>query len=158
MFIGQAMPKVKNHPHHWPSLNSWLYTIGLTDKDIEKNFYYSALVDYFPGYKGHSHKVPTEKEILNERDRLRKTISDFKPDTIVPIGKLSISYCLNLKNTLLRDVIGKTYKTKAYDLTDHDVIVIPLPHPSGASTWRHSPENKLLLLKALSLLKTDLNT
>lgn len=38
MFAEQAVPEVKRHPHHWPSLNVWLYSIGLTDKDIQENF------------------------------------------------------------------------------------------------------------------------
>lgn len=56
IFIGQAMPRVKRHPHDWPSLNKWLYSIGITDDQIKNNFCYSALVDYFPGSNGKSHK------------------------------------------------------------------------------------------------------
>lgn len=51
MFIGQAMPRLKRDLHDWPSLNIWLYSIGLTNDKIKKYFFYSALVDYFPGAK-----------------------------------------------------------------------------------------------------------
>jgi uracil-DNA glycosylase len=156
IFVGQAMPAVKRHPHHWPSLNLWLYSIGLTDENIQKNFLYTALVDYFPGYKGKSHKVPTKIEIEKEIERLKKTINDFKPDILVCIGRLSIANCFGEKNIVLNNYIGKSYKLNPYDLYIKEISVIPLPHPSGASTWRHKPENKILLQKALNILKEQL--
>lgn len=156
IFIGQAMPRVKRDPHDWPSLNEWLYSIDLTDDLIKKNSLYSALVDYFPGAVNGSHVVPSTKDIEVERDRLSKTINDFKPELVVPIGRLSISYCLSEKVQPLVKHIGNRYNTNPYGLYKEDVPIVPLPHPSGASTWRHKAENKLLLKKALSLLKEEL--
>ena len=157
LFVGQAMPAVKRHPHHWPSLNLWLYSIGLTDKDIQENFLYTALVDYFPGYKGKSHKVPTKQEIEKEKDRLSKTFTDFKPEIVVTIGKLSIGHCLNCKiDKLDKNYIGQTFSANPYGLLHNEILVLPLPHPSGASTWKYKPENQILLQKALSILKKEL--
>lgn len=158
LFVGQAMPAVKRHPHHWPSLNTWLYGIGLTDKDIQKNFQYTALVNYFPGYqeKG-GHKVPTKEETTKERERLKKTIIDFDPQILVTIGKLSLSYCLNKKiDKLDRNYIGKTFNINPYGMLNKNILIIPLPHPSGASTWIYKVGNKLLLQKALNILKEQL--
>ena len=31
-------------------------------------------------------------------------------------------------------------------------MVIPLPHPSGASSWIHQARNKILLEKAIELI------
>lgn len=160
LFVGQAMPAVKRHPHHWPSLNVWLYSIGLTDKDIQENFKYTALVNYFPGYqeKG-GHKVPTKEETAKESERLKKTITDFNSEVLVTIGKLSLTYCLNRKIDKLDDnYIGKTFNVDPYGMLGKEIIVIPLPHPSGASTWRHKPENKILLQEALNILKRSLNS
>lgn len=86
IFIGQAMPRFKKDLHDWPSLNTWLYTIGLSDATIKANFLYSALVDYFPGTKGYAHRIPTAEEIQKERGRLGKTLRAFKPEVVVPIG------------------------------------------------------------------------
>ena len=158
MFVGQAMPAVKRHPHHWPSLNVWLYNIGLTDNDIQENFMYTALVNYFPGYqeKG-GHKVPTKEETAKETERLKKTIIDFDPEVLVTIGKLSLSYCLNQKiDKLDRNYIGTTFNINPYGFLDKTILVIPLPHPSGASTWIYKEGNKALLQKALSILKEQL--
>src|SRR5690606_31295311 len=136
-------------PHDWPALNAWLYSIGVTDSDVKKNFLYSALVNYFPGAKDGSHLVPTEDEINRQMKRLVSDIKSFAPDIVVPIGKLSISYCLDQKISLLSDVIGQEFKVNPYNALDYEVKIIPLPHPSGASTWRHSEKNKSLLTNAL---------
>ena len=156
IFIGQAMPKYKSELHDWPSLNKWLYKIGITDNEIRKYFYYSALVDFFPGIKNGSHRIPSAKEIYKERVRLNKTISDFEPDIIVPVGKLSISHCLNKKNITLTETIGEKYICDPYNLTGRNYLVIPLPHTSGASVWYQKRENRILLKKALVILKRKL--
>lgn len=153
-FVGQAMPKVKRHPHDWPSLNKWLYTINIQDTHIATNFFYSALVDYFPGTKNGSHKVPTPGEIAAERDRLRQALVKFAPDILVPIGKLSIGYCLNNLSLELGEVVGKTFQVNPYNLYSKKILVIPLPHPSGASVWYRTPANSKKLLQALECLKT----
>jgi uracil-DNA glycosylase len=158
LFVGQAMPAVKRHPHHWPSLNVWLYSIGLTDKDIQNNFLYTAVVNYFPGYqeKG-GHKVPTKEDAAKERRRLKKTIIDFDPEILVTIGKLSLSYCLNQKiDKLDKNYISKSFNINPYEMLNKNILVIPLPHPSGASTWIYKEGNKALLQKALSILKEQL--
>jgi uracil-DNA glycosylase len=158
IFIGQAMPRYKNNPHDWPSLNSWLYAIGITDEQIQEHFYYSALVNYFPGSHNGSHRVPTKLEIKKDHTRLINTIKSFNPDIIVPIGRLSISNCLGEKVKALKSYIGKTYKIDPYKALGNEWLVIPLPHPSGASTWRYKKGNKLLLNKALSLSKMYLSS
>lgn len=158
VFVGQAMPKVKETAHHWPGLNSWLYSIDIKEEEIKNYFLYSALVDYFPGYheKG-GHKVPTKDEVENEKERLRKTITDFNPEILVTIGKLSLSYCLNQKIISLdKNYIGKSFKVNPYNLLNKEVLIIPLPHPSGASTWRYKEGNQTLLKKALTILKKEL--
>ncbi len=153
IFIGQAMPRFKRDPHDWPTLNAWLTTLGISPAEINQNFLYSALVNYFPGAKNGSHLVPTAIEIEKERSRLHKTIRNFNPQIVVPIGKLSISYCLNQTFTNLNETVGKIYKVDPYQALGTKINVIPLPHPSGASTWRHKSENKLLLNRALGLLR-----
>ena len=158
VFVGQAMPKIKETDHHWPSLNSWHFSIGITEDQIKSYFLYTALVDYFPGYqeKG-GHKVPSRKEIAKEREKLRNTITDFNPEIVVTIGKLSLSYCLNKKiENLDKNYIGKSFLVNPYGFLDKELLVIPLPHPSGASTWRYKEGNQLLLKKALTILKKEL--
>ena len=150
------MPRAKSHLHDWPSLNRWLYSLSFTDSDIQANFYYSALVDYFPGSLNGSHLVPTPDEISKERPRLKQTLLNFNPDVVVPIGALSISYCLNQKPQPLTSTLGQIYFADPYLLLDKIIPIVPLPHPSGASTWHHSPEHKLLLSNSLNLLLSNI--
>lgn len=155
IFIGQAMPRVKKDPWDWQSLNQWLYSIGIQSQDIQNKFLYTALVDYYPGSKNGSHLVPTKDQIAKEKDRLTKAINTFDPELVVPIGKLSIEYCIN-KKCLLTECIGKSYFIDPYSSLGKNVKVIPLPHPSGASTWKHNKTNMELLTKALDVLKSEI--
>ena len=157
IFIGQAMPREKSELHDWQSLNNWLYSIDITDEQIGKYFYYSALVDYYPGSKGGSHLIPTRKEIEVEHPRLKETLTTFKPEIIVPIGRLSIAYCLDRKIEPLRENIGKTFRVDPYKLLEVKLPIIPLPHPSGASTWKYEKNNRKLLDQALSNLRSILS-
>lgn len=152
IFIGQAMPRYKSHPHDWPTLNKWLYSVGISDDEIRKHFIYSALVNYFPGIKDGGHRIPTSVEISIERKRLAKELAKHSSEIIVPIGKLSISYCLGQKSVNLTETVGKIYKLDPYRLMGKPMTIIPLPHPSGASTWHNKIENKKLLHLALDLL------
>ena len=150
------MPRDKKHPHDWPSLNKWLYSINMSDDQIKENFCYSALVDYFPGSKNGSHIVPTNEEIKKEKKRLEKTIKSFDPEIIVTIGKLSLSNCLREEINLLKNYIGQSFYKDAYGIIGKEVLIIPLPHPSGASIWYKKKGNKNLLMSALKLLKESL--
>jgi uracil-DNA glycosylase len=67
------------------------------------------------------------------------------PRLIIPIGKLAIG--LFFEATLsLEDVIGT-------QLERDGRVIIPLPHPSGASTWPNKPENKKRIARAIRLLR-----
>ena len=151
------MPRFKADLHDWPSLNSWLYSINISLDQIQKHFYYSALVDYFPGQSKSGHLVPTTAQIQAERHRLQKTLKDFHPNIVVTVGKLSLSYCLNQPINLLSDFIGKIYTADPYQLMGRELLIIPLPHPSGASTCHQHKDNQELLSLALKLLKSHLS-
>jgi uracil-DNA glycosylase len=45
----------------------------------------------------------------------------------------------------LSDVVGRSR-------TDGDRLLIPLPHPSGASRWLNDPDNRARLRRALALV------
>ena len=67
------------------------------------------------------------------------------------MGRLAIDRFLGPRT--LNQVVGR----------EHDVeheggrsIVIPLPHPSGASSWIHAPEHRMQLERSLHLLGTRL--
>ncbi len=91
--------------------------------------------------------MPDKKEIETCSQWLNKEIELLQPKLILPVGKLAISQYLPVNK--LVDVIGKKIQQNINGL---DVDLIPLPHPSGASTWHRMSPGKELLAQALELL------
>jgi hypothetical protein len=65
----------------------------------------------------------------------------------VTVGGLALRRMLGIAT--LTDAIGKSY-------TRGDAIVIPLPHPSGASGWLNDRANRARLGKALTHVRREL--
>jgi len=157
--VGQAYPKppYPNKPFGRTKLYDWFTQIGIGEDFVDKYFNLTgALCNYFPGVtKTGAHKVPTEKQINNCRPWLKSLLINFKPDIVIPIGKLSAVYALQRKVVNLSGVVGTKFICKPYGLTEKNVVVIPFPHPSGASTWVYDPSNKKRLGQALRLLSQE---
>jgi len=155
MLIGQApgdkeilIPK----PFAWTAgktLFKWFSQIGLSEEEFRNLVYMSAVCRCFPGKKPKGgDRVPNKTEIKTCSRWLNKEIELLQPKLILPVGKLAISQYLELKK--LTDVIGKIHQI---ELNECQVDMIPLPHPSGASTWHITEPGKTLLQTALSLIK-----
>lgn len=156
MLIGQApgdkeiiIPK----PFAWTAgktLFKWFNSIGLTEEEFRNLIYMSAVCRCFPGKKAKGgDRVPNKTEIKTCSRWLNREIELLQPKLILPVGKLAVSQYLEVKK--LTDVIGKVHSTKLNGLA---VDMIPLPHPSGASTWHITEPGKSLLRKTLNLIKT----
>jgi uracil-DNA glycosylase len=109
----------------------------------------SAVCRCFPGKnpKG-GDRVPGKTEIKTCSQWLNKEIELLQPKLIVPVGKLAISQYLPVNK--LVDVIGEKFDMCINGVS---VEIIPLPHPSGASTWHRMSPGKELLARALTLLE-----
>jgi uracil-DNA glycosylase len=151
MLIGQA-PGVKNEDEKYPfnggaggkRLFQWLELAGWQEDEFRQKHYIGSVTRCFPGKaKNGTDRVPSKKEQELCNEWLKKELQILDIKVIIPMGKLSIS--MFTKETNLSKIIGNTY------LVDNRFIV-PIPHPSGASTWYHKNENKILLETALSNL------
>jgi uracil-DNA glycosylase len=69
---------------------------------------------------------------------------------IIPVGKLAISQFLTYKK--LTEVVGQQF---VIDTPLLQADVIPLPHPSGLSTWFNMEPGKSLLQDALALIESQ---
>lgn len=179
LFIGQAPPvTMEGAPFKTTGLFRWLLSVDIiyeSRKDF-KIFHnqegvfivdgkekaivkFSALIDFFPGHaKNGGHLAPTPEQIKKSNPTLRKLIKKFKPDVIVPVGKLSSQQALGLEEVKLQDIIGKEFLVDtAYGIENTKYRVIPLPHPSGASSWVHMPQNTKHFGNALQLLRESLD-
>jgi len=155
MLIGQApgdkeiiIPK----PFAWTAgktLFKWFNQIDLNEEEFRNLIYISAVCRCFPGKKPKGgDRVPSKTEIKTCATWLNAEIDILKPQLVLPVGKLAISQYLEVKK--LTDVIGQVHKV---ELNGHTVDMIPLPHPSGASTWHITEPGKSLLQEALKQIK-----
>lgn len=155
VFIGQAPARPgSKHDVAGSYIRPWLYRIGLDEETIVKQFRFYALVGDFPGSGQHGHLRPTPEQILEHRPVLEQLVKDFQPDIIVPVGAMAISEVLPSAKGKLGDIIGNSYTINPFNSMGSDIVAIPLPHPSGRSTWLAANPDKVD--QALSLLKREL--
>jgi uracil-DNA glycosylase len=155
LLIGQAPGDKEGglgRPFAWTAgktMFKWFDSIGVAEQDFRRQVYMSAVCRCFPGKnpKG-GDRVPDKKEIATCSQWLNKEIELLQPKLIIPIGKLAISQYITVNK--LVDVIGEKFDVC---MNDVDVEMIPLPHPSGASTWHRMSPGKELLAQALELLE-----
>ena len=154
LLIGQApgdREGVLGRPFAWTAgktLFRWFAEIGLEESMFRQRAYMAAVCRCFPGKnpKG-GDRVPSSHEIANCADWLATEIDLLKPRLIIPVGKLAIAQLMPVAK--LKDVVGKPHKITLHGLSTE---AIPLPHPSGASTWHRTEPGKTLLAAALQHL------
>lgn len=154
MSIGQA-PGIHEakvmRPFGWTAgktLFKWFEGIGLDEETFRNRVYMSAVCRCFPGKnpKG-GDRMPSVIEVANCSRWLSEEIRLCQPQLIILIGKLAINQFLSAKK--LDEVVGKTHRT---ELLGCEVDLIPLPHPSGLSTWPRVEPGKTLLQEALQAI------
>ena len=122
-------------------LMGWFEKAGLSREEI----YLSALCRCFPGKaRGGGDSVPSRGMLRNCRPYLLREFELLRPTVVVPVGGLAIRELLG--TTRLSEAVGETVKRDG-------LVYVPLPHPSGASTWLNALENKERLARALAALK-----
>ena len=154
MLIGQAPGDKEGklgRPFAWTAgktLFKWFASIGLEEEDFRQKIYMAAVCRCFPGKnpKG-GDRVPSDIEIMNCSTWLKREIAILKPELVIAVGKLALEQFLEIEK--LEGVIGKRHQLS---MAGEDFDLIPLPHPSGASTWHRMEPGKTLLKKSLQLI------
>lgn len=154
LLIGQAPGDKEGNlgrPFAWTAgktMFKWFASIGVDEPHFRQQVYMSAVCRCFPGKnpKG-GDRVPDKTEIETCSVWLNKELELLQPKLILPVGKLAIAQYLPVNK--LVDVIGQEFQL---NMNGVDVDMIPLPHPSGASTWHRMSPGKELLEQALGLL------
>jgi uracil-DNA glycosylase len=155
LLIGQAPGDKEGgfgKPFAWTAgktMFKWFDRIGLDEETFRSRVYMAAVCRCFPGKNPTSgDRVPTKVEIEHCSGWLKAEIDLLKPELILPVGKLAISQLMPVNK--LNEVIGKCHAVTFYG---HKTEAIPLPHPSGASTWHRMQPGLSLLESALGLLQ-----
>lgn len=156
VLVGQA-PGVKEpvlkRPFAWTAgktLFRWFNEqVGMDEETFRRSIYIAAVCRCYPGKnpKG-GDRVPDKTEIKNCNAWMEKEFEVLKPSLVIPVGKLAIQQFLKFDKLI--EVIGKTFTANK---AGHSFDIIPLPHPSGASTWHRMEPGKTLVNKALRLIK-----
>jgi uracil-DNA glycosylase len=139
-------------PFAWTAgktLFRWFQPLGLTEETFRKKIYMSAVCRCFPGKaKAGGDRVPAPDEIERCSAWMRREVELLRPDLVIPIGRLAIERVL--PKSPLAEIIGRAHRIALFG---HETEAIPLPHPSGASTWYKMEPGKSLLEKALGLIR-----
>jgi len=154
ILIGQAPgdkePQLQK-PFAWTAgktLFKWFDQIGLDEEAFRQQVYIAAVCRCFPGKnpKG-GDRVPNPDEIAACRVWLDRELALNQPELLLPVGKLAISQFIQVDK--LVDVIGQQHRLL---INGREIDLIPLPHPSGASTWHRKEPGASLLQQALTLI------
>lgn len=130
------------------TLRRWL---ELDEDTFYQTFYCASVTRCYPGRpaSGRGDRTPTPVE-----QRLCELWRDnelrlLRPRLIVTVGGLAARRLLGLRS--VSGCVGGSY--------EHDgAVAIPLPHPSGASSWLNDPANRARVDEAVALVKTELAT
>jgi uracil-DNA glycosylase len=129
------------------TLRRWLAPLGVTDHaSFLELFAVAAVIKCYPGRTagGRGDRVPSRDERANCLPWTNAALRLLDPRLVVPVGRLAIDDWIG--RTSLSDVIGKRFEVGGR-------IVVPLPHPSGASSWTNLPAHRELIARAVELIR-----
>lgn len=164
MLVGQAPGKVEasgGRPfagRAGRTLFSWFATIGLDETLLREHMYIAAVTRCFPGAhpSGRGDRVPSPKEREHCAAWLASEIGIIRPRLIIPVGRLAIDALLGPMP--LDRAIGREHRLASDSRWATGgasrAVLVPLPHPSGASSWIHAPGHRELLHASLGLIGT----
>jgi uracil-DNA glycosylase len=129
------------------TLRRWL---ELDEDAFYASFYCASVTRCYPGRtaSGRGDRAPTPREQELCEFWRDWELELLRPKLIVTVGGLALRRLLG--HTQLTESIGVRYERGG-------VPVIPLPHPSGASSWPNVPANRERLDTALALVRDELS-
>lgn len=154
MLIGQA-PGAKELVIHKPfawtagkTMFGWFAGIGLDEEAYRSRVYMAAVCRCFPGKLARGgDRVPDRGEIANCASWLDAELNLLAPELVITVGKLAIATFFHAEK--LEHVVGSRHRMTRNGRT---FDVVPLPHPSGASTWHRTEPGRTLLDRALAII------
>jgi uracil-DNA glycosylase len=128
------------------TLRRWL---GLDEDEFYATFYCASVTRCYPGKapSGRGDRTPTPREqelCAFWRDWELRLV---RPRLIVPVGGLAARRLFGL--TSVTECVGRRFELD-------DAVVVPLPHPSGASGWLNDPANRARVAQAVEVIRSEL--
>jgi uracil-DNA glycosylase len=128
-------------------LIGWLAPLGIADHDdMLERFAFAAVAKCYPGRLpgGRGDRAPDRGERERCLPWTDALVRICDPAVVVPVGRLAIDDWIG--RAPLSELIGRRFERDGR-------AVIPLPHPSGASSWTNDPGNRALVAEAVSQLR-----
>jgi len=159
MLVGQAPGKVEasgGKPfagRAGKTLFRWLQRAGVEEETARRRIYIAAITRCYPGPSpsGRGDRVPSPTEQEACAVWLDAELRIIRPKVLIPVGRLAITRFL--PNLPLHQLIGRAHEVTH---AGGKSVAIPLPHPSGASSWIHQDDHPALLDSALGLIGREL--
>jgi uracil-DNA glycosylase len=128
------------------TLRRWL---RLDEEEFFRRFYCAAVTRCYPGPSpsGRGDRVASAVERALCSEWRETELRLLRPALVVTVGLTPAATLLGIRR--LTDAIGKSYALG-------DAVAIPLPHPSGASSWLNDATNRARLGKALTHVRREL--
>ena len=128
------------------TLRRWL---ELDEDAFYETFYCASVTRCYPGRQasGRGDRTPTpEEQRLCSRWREHE-LRLLQPQLVVTVGGLAARTLLDVRS--VTECVGIRYQLDG-------VPAVPLPHPSGASSWFNLPENRERVAAAVELIRNEL--
>jgi uracil-DNA glycosylase len=139
-------------PFAWTAgkqLFRWFEGLGVDEETFRSRAYIGAMCRCFPGKTAQGgDRVPSPAEVESCSRWMKREIELLRPELVIPVGKLAISSIVPEAESLA-ETVGKRLRREVFG---HVCDVVPLPHPSGASTWFKMEPGRALTEKALRRL------
>ena len=159
MLVGQAPGKVESAGGRafagraGKTLFRWFERIGLDESTARERIYIAAITRCYPGPSpsGRGDRVPSTAERAACASWLDDELRLLRPRLLIPVGRLAIERFL--PRLALEALIGREHQI---EWAGGETIAIPLPHPSGASSWIHQDNHGELLSRGLQRIQRRL--
>ena len=130
------------------TLRRWL---DMDEEQFYSTFYCASVTRCYPGRapSGRGDRTPSpEEQRLCERWRDAE-LRLLRPRLVVTVGGLAARRLLGVAS--VTECVGTRYELAGS-------VAVPLPHPSGASSWLNLPENRARVADAAALVRELLAT
>jgi len=121
----------------------------MDEAEFYATFYCASVTRCYPGKapsgRGDRTPAPREQELCAFWRRWEFEL--LRPKLVVTVGGLALRRLLG--KTGLAECVGRRFDY------EHG-MVIPLPHPSGASGWLNEPANRRLVTEAAAMIRAEL--
>jgi uracil-DNA glycosylase len=128
------------------TLRGWLV---LDEDAFYRTFYCASVTRCYPGRasSGRGDRTPTPAEQRLCEFWRERELALLRPGLVVTVGGLAARQLLGARS--VGECVGLRYELGG-------AVAVPLPHPSGASSWLNVPANRARVAGAVELIRAEL--